>query len=164
MGCEMTQSSVFGCGIDVEELARFDRYTGEGDDTIMRDICSQREFDNLRSGDKRARFALSFCCKEAFFKALGVSWTNSDVTWRDIELLSSGPGLRECEVRLHCAARDIFEANRLRVGEASFAYNDDYVVFQVVLLAGADSSRPRGVPIRVAWEPEALACHRRPCR
>ena len=131
----MTRAAVFGCGIDVEELARFDRYVGAGNDSLVRGICSEREFAALRRGDARARFALSFCCKEAFFKALGASWTNSEVSWRDIELLFCGPGLRECEVRLYGRARDIVTANRLRVGEAVCGCNDVYALFQVVLVA-----------------------------
>jgi len=127
--------AVFGCGIDVEELKRFDRYVGAGDDSIMQGICSPREFDNL-CGDRRLRFALSFSCKEAFFKALGMSWTNSAISWRDIELLFNGSDLCECCVHLHGHAKDVVARHRLCVGEACFACNEDYAVFQVVLLAG----------------------------
>jgi len=127
--------TVFGCGVDVEELVRFDRYAADGNDSIMRGICSEREYDSLY-GNRRVRFALSFSCKEAFLKALGAGWPNGSISWRDIELLFDGPELRECCVHLHGSARDIVARNNLQVGEASFTYNDDYALFQVVLLAG----------------------------
>ncbi len=157
-----TVCTVFGCGVDVEELERFDGYIENDDDSIMRDICSQREFDNLW-GNRRVRFALSFSCKEAFFKALGVSWTNSDISWKDIELLFSGPELRECCVHLHGCAEEIVVRDSLRVGEACFVYNDEYVVFQVVLLAEAARAQPRGCRPRGATGPDTPICRPRFC-
>ena len=92
-------NEVFGCGIDLEELSRFDKYIRNNDYSLMEDICTERELMNV-AGDKRARLALSFSCKEAFFKALGVSWTNSNISWKDIELLFSGPGFDSYKVHL----------------------------------------------------------------
>ena len=126
-------NEVFGCGIDLEELSRFDKYIRNNDYSLMEDICTERELMNV-AGDKRARLALSFSCKEAFLKALGVSWTNSNISWKDIELLFSGPGFDSYEVHLHNHAKNILIKNKARIGEISFDFNDEFVLFQVVLL------------------------------
>ena len=99
----------------------------------MEDICTERELMNI-SGDKRARLALSFSCKEAFLKALGVSWTNSNVSWKDIELLFEGSGFNRGKVNLLGYARDLLTRNRADIGEISYDVTDEFVLFQVVLL------------------------------
>lgn len=126
-------NEVFGCGIDLEELSRFDKYIRNNDYSLMEDICTERELMNV-AGDKRARLALSFSCKEAFLKALGVSWTNSNVSWKDIELLFDGSGFDSYKVHLQGYAKELLLRNGADIGEISFGFNDEFVLFQVVLL------------------------------
>jgi len=126
-------NEVFGCGIDLEELSRFDKYIRNNDYSLMEDICTERELMNV-AGDKRARLALSFSCKEAFLKALGVSWTNSNVSWKDIELLFDGSGFDSYKVHLHGYAKELLLRNRTDIGEISLDFNDEFVMFQLVLL------------------------------
>lgn len=130
--------TVFGCGIDIEDLSRFDTYIEHNDFSFLKNYCTERELHNVY-GDKRVRFALSFSCKEAFFKALGVSWTNSDITWKDIELLFTGPDLHSYTVHLHEYAKELLIKNSLKVGETSLDYNEEFVTFQVVLLKNYDN-------------------------
>lgn len=124
---------VFGCGIDVEELSRFDKYITNNDYSLMEDICTERELTNVEGG-KRVRFALSFSCKEAFFKALGSSWTNSSISWKDIELLFNGPEFDSYNVHLHGYAKELLARNKAAIGEMSFDFSEEFVLFQVVLL------------------------------
>ena len=124
---------VFGCGIDVEELARFDKLIDNDDYSLMEDICTRREIDNI-CGDKRVRFALSFSCKEAFFKALRMSWTNSDVFWKDIELLFHDNDFNHYKVHLYNYAKDILVKNNAAIGETFLDFNEEFVLFQVVLV------------------------------
>lgn len=131
---------VFGCGIDIEEISRFEKYIKNNDYSLIEDICTQRELNNV-CGDKRVRFALSFSCKEAFFKALGVSWTNSNIFWKDIELLFSGPEFNNYSVQLSDYAKEILVENNAKIGEASFDYNEEFVRFQVVILKSCDDDR-----------------------
>ena len=122
------------CGVDIEELARFDRHARSADSQLLRDICTEREIRNLRP-DRRLHLALAFSCKEATFKALGATWTNSDVSWRDIELLFSGLGFDEYRIELSGRAKEIFDecgANHVAV---SLAHNDEYVLVEVLLLS-----------------------------
>lgn len=134
---------VFGCGIDIEEITRFDNYIENNDYSLMKDICTKREFNNLcgDNTDKRVRFALSFSCKEAFFKALGVSWTNSGIFWKDIELLFSGQKFDSYCVNLSAYAKELLVKNNAKIAEASFDYNEEIVIFQVILLKSSDDER-----------------------
>jgi phosphopantetheine--protein transferase-like protein len=131
---------IFGCGIDIEELARFDKYIQNNDYSLMRDICSNREFDNLWV-EKGVRFALSFSCKEAFFKALGVGWPNSDISWKDIELLFRDRGFENYSVELNGYAKETLVKNNAKIEEASFDYNEECVRFQVILMKNPDNAR-----------------------
>jgi|PlaIllAssembly_1097288.scaffolds.fasta_scaffold27621_4 phosphopantetheine--protein transferase-like protein len=124
---------VFGCGIDIEELARFDRLVDNEGCPLIEDICTRREIDNT-CGDWRVRFALSFACKEAFFKALGMSWTNSGVFWKDIELLFHDNDFGRHEVRLHNYAKEVLVKNNAAIGETFLDFNEEIALFQVVLV------------------------------
>lgn len=125
--------TVFGCGIDVEELSRFEKREEDKRSLLEEDICSEKELRNF-SGDKKVRLALSFCCKEAFFKSLGASWTNSRLSWKDIALFFDGPGLEGCRIELTGHADEVLKLNNARIGEIAFEVAAEIVVFQVVLL------------------------------
>jgi len=129
--------NVLGCGIDIEELSRFDKYINNSDISFMENFCTERELRNVY-GNKRVRYALSFCCKEAFFKALGVSWTNSDISWKNIELLFSGPDFYHYKVNIHAYAEELLRKNNAIIGETSLDYNEEFVAFQVVILKNCD--------------------------
>ena len=124
---------VFGCGIDIEELARFDKHIDNDECPLMEDICTRREIENT-CGDMRIRFALSFACKEAFFKALGVSWTNSGVFWKDVELLFHDGDFGRYEVHLHSYAKEVLIKNNAAIGETLLDFNEEIALFQVVLV------------------------------
>jgi hypothetical protein len=65
---------------------------------------------------------------------LGVSWTNSNVSWKDIELLFDGSGFDSYKVHLQGYAKELLLRNRADIGEISFGFNDEFVLFQVVLV------------------------------
>jgi phosphopantetheine--protein transferase-like protein len=129
-------SSVIGCGVDIEELTRFDKFVSCQDNSVMRDICTTLESEDVH-GCKRLKLALRFSCKEAFFKALGVSWTNSNIFWQDIELLFYGQGVEKYKVALSGHAKRILKKSQATIKEAYFDYNEHFVRFCVVLTKGS---------------------------
>lgn len=137
---ECTMSEILGCGIDIEELIRFNKYVQNSDFSLMRDICTKREFDNLW-GEKGVRLALSFSCKEAFFKALGLGWPNSEISWKDIELLFHDRGFKRYSVELNGYAKETLVKNNGKIEETSFDYNEEFVRFQVVLMKSSGNGR-----------------------
>lgn len=130
------KDKVYGCGLDIEEVNRFDKYSDVNDYSLMSNICSKRELDNFQNEyiDKRVRLALSFTCKEAFYKALGRIWATCDISWKDIEILFNDKYFNDYSVILSENAKNIFLKNNIKLGEIWFNYNDAYVVFQIILL------------------------------
>jgi phosphopantetheine--protein transferase-like protein len=64
--------TLHGVGIDAELVRRFDRLAADG--RFWRRVCSPREAEHLASQAQPAlALCAAFCCKEAFFKALGES-------------------------------------------------------------------------------------------
>lgn len=129
---------VAGCGIDIEELIRFKKkkFSEKEVDGFSEMVYSADEISNNLKSSADIRFPLCFSCKEAFFKALGVSWTNSDISWKDIELLFPHENdLLNYNVRLSGYARELYEEKRCRRYETHLEINDEFVVVQVVLFS-----------------------------
>ncbi len=131
-------NQVFGCGIDLEELDRFNKKISSG--TTITDfaqmVYSPAEITNNLNIQPQYTFPLCFSCKEAFFKAFGVSWTNSDIGWKDIELLFlDKKDLYNYTIRLSGYADELYRAKNGRAVESSLQYTDKYVIFQVILLS-----------------------------
>ena len=82
-------AEVIGCGIDIEELNRFTKHISDSKNirSFANLVFSETEIETNLQLSPEYTFPLGFSCKEAFFKALGVSWTNSKISWKDIELL-----------------------------------------------------------------------------
>jgi phosphopantetheine--protein transferase-like protein len=135
----ITRSTVYGCGLDIEEVKRFNKFIKKNDCSLMGNICSRRELDNFHGKyiDKRIRLALSFSFKEAFYKALGKIWVNSDICWKDIEILFKSPDFSDYRIILRKTAEDILFNNNINLAEVYFTYNKEYVVFQIILLNNA---------------------------
>jgi len=81
-------------------------------------------------------FPIGFSCKEACFKALGVSWTNSRISWKDIEIFFSNENdLQEYSICLNGYALELFNERKCSKIESYLEYTDDYVIFQIILLS-----------------------------
>jgi phosphopantetheine--protein transferase-like protein len=129
---------VVGCGIDIEELVRFRTMIPVPPNSRgFSDLVYTTEEITCNLGITPAlTFPLSFSCKEAFFKAFGVSWTNSRISWKDIELIfSNSDDLRKYSIRLGGYAEELFHEKNCSLIKSSLGYTDTYVMFQVVLLS-----------------------------
>lgn len=127
---------VISCGIDIEELSRFSSKlpSKEAVPAFSEIVFTRNEIEHNLDSDSHIRFPLCFCCKEAFFKALGGSWTTSDITWKDIELLFYDKNnINDFNVRLSGFARKKFELMNCGSFDCEIEYNDEFVVFHVIL-------------------------------
>jgi phosphopantetheine--protein transferase-like protein len=129
---------VLGCGIDIEEPARFGKkIPAHGHATgFVKLVYTDSEIEyNLKSFPALS-FPLGFSCKEAFFKSFGLSWTNSNISWKDIELLfTDANDLQKYEVRLSGYAKALYRKKKCRSFESFLEYTPAYVMFQVILLS-----------------------------
>jgi phosphopantetheine--protein transferase-like protein len=127
---------VISCGIDIEELSRFSSKlpSKEAVPAFSEIVFTRKEIEHNLDSDPHIRFPLCFCCKEAFFKALGGSWTTSDITWKDIELLfNDKKNINDFNVRLNGFAQKKFELMNCGSFDCEIEYNDEFVVFHVIL-------------------------------
>jgi phosphopantetheine--protein transferase-like protein len=126
---------ILGCGIDIEELSRFSRLIPNSGAVpgFSKMVFTDREIENHLRIRPEVTFPLSFSCKEAFFKAFGMSWSNSAISWKDIELFFNDENdLNNYSINFQGYALDLSNEGSFWF-ETSFEINEDHVVFQVVL-------------------------------
>jgi phosphopantetheine--protein transferase-like protein len=130
-------AEVFGCGIDIEELSRFTKHLSDTTKIppFANVVFTESEIESNLKNSPELTFALGFSCKEAFFKALGISWTNSKISWRDIELVfPDKENIKNHSIRLNGYAKELFDKNCTSIN-SSLEYNNTLVIFQIILLS-----------------------------
>ena len=79
-------------GIDIVELAEFERLLQEPTGDMSRRCFTQYELEKAGDGHRRTeRLAARFAAKEAVLKALGTGWVTG-ISWKDIELRNATNG------------------------------------------------------------------------
>jgi len=128
---------IAGCGIDIEELSRF-RHLIPGPGGIpgfSRLVFTENEIENHLIIHPEITFPLSFSCKEAFFKAYGMSWSNSPISWKDIEtIFHDEDDLGNYRINLYGYALALFR-EKFEGFETSFEIKNEHVLFQVLLFS-----------------------------
>jgi phosphopantetheine--protein transferase-like protein len=129
---------VLGCGIDLEELSRFKKNIPSltNNTGFAQLVYTPAEITCNLNFRPEFTFPLGFSCKEAFFKAVGVSWTNSKISWKDIELLFLNKNnLRDYSIQLSGFAEEWCRNNKCNKIESDIEFTNVYVIFQVILLS-----------------------------
>jgi phosphopantetheine--protein transferase-like protein len=129
---------VLGCGIDIEELIRFKKNIPTQTDItgFAQLVYTPAEIKCNLDIHPEFTFPLCFSCKEAFFKAFGLSWINSKISWKDIELLFSNENnLQEYSIKLNGYAEELFHEKKCGSIESYLEYTNNYVIFQIILLS-----------------------------
>src|SRR5512138_674565 len=127
---------VVGCGIDIEEIKRFNfKIPAPLNNTGFADLVyTPSEIAANLDINPGLTFPICFSCKEAFFKAFGVSWTNSKISWKDIELVfESKTDLHKYSIRLNGYASELYKEKKCSAMDSSLEYTDTWVMFQIVL-------------------------------
>jgi phosphopantetheine--protein transferase-like protein len=127
---------IVGCGIDIEELDRFKKFIPTHTDIpdLTNLVYSDSEIAANQKISPHLTFPLAFSCKEAFFKAFGVSWTNSPISWKDIELIFQDPkDIQQYSVRLNGYAGELFEKMHCSRFETAIKIRKRYIIFEVIL-------------------------------
>lgn len=89
---------IIGTGIDIAEIARFERFVKEDNQPLFRRLFTQSELDYCLSRKLAAQhLALRFAAKEAFLKALGTGLRDG-ISWLDMEVCKDGLGKPFLEV------------------------------------------------------------------
>ena len=112
---------IIGIGVDVVDLARFERAVGRTPGLRERLFTPAERVLPLRS------LAGRFAAKEALIKALGDS---SGVTWQDMEIVSDG--LRNPSFALHNAVAAIAEARGISAVHLSMSHDAGVAIAYVI--------------------------------
>jgi holo-[acyl-carrier protein] synthase len=77
---------ILGCGIDLIEVARFERELSLRGTDLLDDLFNPAELERCRARRRPEEgYAMGFAAKEACFKALGTGKIGA-MTWRDIDV------------------------------------------------------------------------------
>lgn len=127
---------IVGCGIDTEEIFRFSKYfTDFSDSSFINTILTKKEVKNYELHVPSRCLPLSFCCKEAVFKALGESWSTCPIAWKDIEILFSDDSYNNYEICLHGYALRLYNQLKATRIISYHSQNKEYVSFEIIILS-----------------------------
>ncbi len=122
---------IYGTGIDIVDITRFERFLREGNESLFRRVFTPGEIDYCGSKKKSAQhYAGRFAAKEAFFKACGLGLRDG-MSWKDVEVVKNHLGKPVLE--LHGKAREIFRDLGLKSSYAALSHDGSYAVAMVVL-------------------------------
>lgn len=122
---------IFGIGVDIVEIARFERFLAEGNDPLFQRLFTATEIAYC-GGKKRAaqHYALRFAAKEAFLKALGTGLRDG-LSWKDLEVVNDPLG--KPELKLYGKAEELFRSHGLTSCFLSLSHDAGAGVGMVVL-------------------------------
>jgi holo-[acyl-carrier protein] synthase len=83
---------IIGTGLDIAEIARFERFVTEHNEALFRRVFTDSERAYCEPKQKKAQhYALRFAAKEAFLKALGTGLRDG-MSWKEIEVRNDSLG------------------------------------------------------------------------
>ena len=122
---------IFGTGIDIVDISRFERLLNEGNDRLFVRLFTPHEIEYCAGKARSAQhYALRFAAKEAFLKACGLG-LREGMTWQDVEVVNDTLG--KPDLRLHGKAMQLFSDNRLSKTFVSLSHDGSFAVAMVIL-------------------------------
>jgi len=122
---------IFGTGIDIVDITRFERLLDEGNLRLFERLFTAHEQEYCAGKARSAQhYALRFAAKEAFLKACGLG-LREGLTWHDVEVVNDLLG--KPELRLHGKAQQIFTEMDLSRTFVSLSHDGNFAVAMVVL-------------------------------
>lgn len=127
---------VLGCGIDIEEHKRFLKFFKSTEPVhFFLSIYTQDEIKNYSIFDTPLCYAVSFSCKEAFYKAFSSAFHNVQIDWREVELIfHDEPVKGMAELNFSGTALELSLKNNLIIPpDFNYSISDSLVIFETVL-------------------------------
>ena len=122
---------VYGIGVDIIEIRRFERVLERWGDRLCERVFTPEELSICHAKAHPGRhLALRFAAKEAMLKALGIGMFQG-VAWNDIEIINDPLGRPHINVR--GAAERICKEKGIQAIFVSISHEDAYGVAQVLL-------------------------------
>ncbi|WP_298437681.1 holo-[acyl-carrier-protein] synthase [Geobacter sp.] len=122
---------IFGTGVDIVDITRFERLLGEGNERLFDRLFTVHEREYCAGKARSAQhYALRFAAKEAFLKACGLG-LREGMTWHDVEVVNDSLG--KPELRLHGQALTIFTDLELTKSFVALSHDGTFAVAMVIL-------------------------------
>ncbi|MBJ6800653.1 holo-[acyl-carrier-protein] synthase [Geomonas propionica] len=122
---------IYGTGVDIVEIARFDKFLKQGNDALFQRIFTRGEIDYCSAKKLSAQhYALRFAAKESFLKALGTGLRDG-LSWQDMEVINDELG--KPTLRLAGRAEQMFREAGLCGCFLSLSHDAGCAVAMVVL-------------------------------
>lgn len=99
--------TIVGVGIDLVDIARFERPTARLKDRVF--TAAERRYCD-RQAHPAPHYAARFAAKEAVLKALGTGWSGG-IAWTDVEIVSRDRGGADVKLKGKAGA----QARKLKV-------------------------------------------------
>lgn len=122
---------IYGTGVDIVEIARFEKFLTQGNDALFQRLFTQSEM--AYCSDKKhcaQHYALRFAAKEAFLKSLGTGLRNG-LSWLDMEVVNDSLG--KPELKLYGRAEELFRQAGLSACFLSLSHDAGCAVAMVIL-------------------------------
>lgn len=122
---------IFGTGIDIVDITRFERFVQEGNQPLFNRLFTAGEIEYCVTRKRSAQhYALRFAAKEAFLKALGTG-LREGLSWQDIEVVNDHYG--KPELVISGEARHLFNRYGLKRCCLSLSHDGNCAVASVIL-------------------------------
>ena len=122
---------IYGTGVDIVEIARFERFLEQGNDSLFQRLFTPLEINYCAAKKQSAQhYALRFAAKESFLKALGTGLRDG-ISWKDMEVANDHLG--KPELRLYRRALELFREAGLSSCFLSMSHDAGCAVAMVVL-------------------------------
>lgn len=122
---------IYGTGIDIVEIARFEKFLKQGNDSLFQRIFTQNEIAYCSAKKLAAQhYALRFAAKESFLKALGTGLRDG-LSWQDMEVVNDALG--KPTLRLAGRAEEMFRDAGLSACFLSLSHDAGCAIAMVVL-------------------------------
>ncbi|MBT3204782.1 MAG: holo-ACP synthase [Gammaproteobacteria bacterium] len=122
---------VSGIGIDIAEIARFERMVERFGDKVAHRVLTTQEFQQYKKRNSSMSFlALRFAAKEAASKAFGTGIAKG-IGFHSIEVVNSDEG--KPELVFHGAAAELIKQRSISSAFLSLSDEKHYAVAMVVL-------------------------------
>lgn len=122
---------ISGIGVDIAEIARFQRMVDRYGDRIAHRLLTQQEFQQYKKRNRSLSFlALRFAAKEAASKALGTG-ISAGINFHSIEVMNNDMG--KPELVFHGSAKELLKQRNITRAMLSLSDEKHYAVAMVVL-------------------------------
>jgi holo-[acyl-carrier protein] synthase len=122
---------IYGTGVDIVEIARFQRFLQQGNNALFHRLFTSLEMEYCSTKKNSAQhYALRFAAKESFLKALGTGLRDG-LSWQHIEVVNDELG--KPELKLYDRALEMFRQAGLTSCFLSLSHDAGCAIAMVVL-------------------------------